>query len=687
MSRINTNVSSLIAQTALNNSHAQLQTALTRLSTGLKINSGADDPAGLIAAATLGSDIASTNQAITNSQTADQVISTADSGLSQLQTLLTNIQGLVSDAANTGAESTAQIAADQLQVDSSLQAIDQVSSSTSFGSRKLLDGSLNFITSSAAGSLISTGTLGSQTDATAAATVTTSGGAALTFTATSQGTGGNGINVTFDVASGAAATATYDSSTKTLAVTGSAGTTAADVTAAVAANASATAAVSVTTTTTGAAVFNTAGASSSGTTAGGAYNNEISLTSVNGGANYNGLSVVINSGATAGSETAAYNATSNTLTVTANDASTSAQIATAINAQGTFTATAQGAGIGVFADGTNTDVTTGGATYSAPISNLQINQANFGTASSVGVNVDVTQQATQAKLTYSGGALASNTVLQVGGDQGYQVLNLGAGTTLSQIATAVNQISDATGVAASVSGGQLTLNSTGYGSSAFVSAQALSGSFATHTISGNTHTAATRSAGTDIQATINGEQATGDGLIASLSTSTLNLSFSVDSSVASGSNLNFNITGGGANFQLGPNVVSTEQARLGIPSVSTATLGGVDGFLYQLASGGSLSLSNDPNGAAKVVNEALTQITTLRGRLGAFQSTTLQTNINTLSATVDNLTSAQSSIQDADFAAETANLTRAQILVQSGTSVLQIANQLPQQVLALLQHG
>ncbi len=331
-------------------------------------------------------------------------------------------------------------------------------------------------------------------------------------------------------------------------------------------------------------------------------------------------------------------------------------------------------------------MTTGGATYSTPISNLQINQADFGTASSVGVNVDVTQQATQAKLTYSGGALASNTVLQIGGDQGYQVLNLGAGTSLAQIATAVNQISDATGVAASVSGGQLTLNSSDYGSSAFVSAQALSGSFATHTISGATHTAATRSTGTDIQATINGEEATGSGLMASLSTSTLNLSFNVDSSVASGSNLNFNITGGGANFQLGPNVVSTEQARLGIPSVSTATLGGVDGFLYQLASGGSLSLSNDPNGAANVVNEALTQITTLRGRLGAFQSTTLQTNINTLSATVDNLTSAQSSIQDADFASETANLTRAQILVQSGTSVLQIANQLPQQVLALLQH-
>ena len=129
MSRINTNVSSLIAQTALNNSHAAIANRSDPLEHGFEDQLRCGRSGRFDRGATLGSDIASTNQAITNSQTADQVISTADSGLSQLQTLLTNIQGLVSDAANTGAESTAQIAADQLQVDSSLQAIDQVSSS------------------------------------------------------------------------------------------------------------------------------------------------------------------------------------------------------------------------------------------------------------------------------------------------------------------------------------------------------------------------------------------------------------------------------------------------------------------------------------------------------------------------------------------------------------------------------
>ena len=123
---------------------------------------------------------------------------------------------------------------------------------------------------------------------------------------------------------------------------------------------------------------------------------------------------------------------------------------------------------------------------------------------------------------------------------------------------------------------------------------------------------------------------------------------------------------------------------VGIASVNTAKLGGVHGRLHELRSGGVKSLAADPIGAAAVVNEVISQITTLRGRLGAFQRTTLETNINSLNDTLENLTAAESNIRDADFAAESAKLTRAQILVQSGTSVLAIANQNPQSVLALL---
>ena len=145
MTRINTNVSSLIAQRTLGRTNAQLQTSLTRLSTGLRINTGKDDPAGLIASEALRSEIISIERAITNTERANQLIATADSALGQVSQLLNDIRGLVSDAANTGALSDDQIAANQLQIDSSLEAIDRIAKITSFQGKRLLDGSLDFV--------------------------------------------------------------------------------------------------------------------------------------------------------------------------------------------------------------------------------------------------------------------------------------------------------------------------------------------------------------------------------------------------------------------------------------------------------------------------------------------------------------------------------------------------------------
>ncbi|HHK41915.1 MAG TPA: flagellin, partial [Planctomycetaceae bacterium] len=193
---------------------------------------------------------------------------------------------------------------------------------------------------------------------------------------------------------------------------------------------------------------------------------------------------------------------------------------------------------------------------------------------------------------------------------------------------------------------------------------------------------ATEAYGTDVQATINGTKATADGNSLSISTSALSLSLTIDA--GSSTNFNFEITGGGALFQLGPDVVSTQQARIGISSVNTARLGGASGRLYELASGQAKSLKNDAAAAAKIVKEALNKVTKLRGRLGALQRTAIDTNIASLKAVSANLTESLSQIRDADFAAETAQLTRNQILVQSTTSVLAIANQQPQNVLALL---
>ena len=120
MSRINTNVPSLIAVRVLNTNNHGLQTSLQRLSTGYRINSGKDDPAGLIASESLRAEQQATTTAISNAQRADNIIGTAEGALSEVSNLLVSLQGLVGDAANKAGLSQDEKDADQLQVDSIL---------------------------------------------------------------------------------------------------------------------------------------------------------------------------------------------------------------------------------------------------------------------------------------------------------------------------------------------------------------------------------------------------------------------------------------------------------------------------------------------------------------------------------------------------------------------------------------
>src|SRR5450432_3179753 len=107
MSRINTNIQSLQAITSLGKNQNDLALHLQRLSTGLQINSGKDNPAGLIASESLRSEIAGINQAIDNSQRAGNVLNTAEGALGEVSNLLLQVQSLTNQAANTGALSPA----------------------------------------------------------------------------------------------------------------------------------------------------------------------------------------------------------------------------------------------------------------------------------------------------------------------------------------------------------------------------------------------------------------------------------------------------------------------------------------------------------------------------------------------------------------------------------------------------
>ncbi len=148
MSRINTNVSSLIAQRVYSRNQNTLNTSLERLSTGLRINRGSDDPAGLIASENLRAEKTGISTAIDNAGRASNIIGTAEGGLNEVSSLLNEVQGLVSQAANSGGLSTEEKQANQLQVDSILGTINRISASTSFQGKKLLNGSLDYTTSS-----------------------------------------------------------------------------------------------------------------------------------------------------------------------------------------------------------------------------------------------------------------------------------------------------------------------------------------------------------------------------------------------------------------------------------------------------------------------------------------------------------------------------------------------------------
>ncbi len=486
MSRINTNVSSLIAQRNLAKSNKDLSTSLERLSTGLRINRGADDPAGIIVSERLRSEIKGVGQAVDNAERAANVIATAEAALQEVSTLLTEMRALIVQSANTGAFSQQEIEANQLQIDSAIDSITRISNTTSFAGLKLLNGSLDYLTS--------------------------------------------GINP-------------------------------------------------------------------------------------------------------------------------------------------------------------------------ADIQDVSIFGANFGTNSTIPVTVEVLNSAETASLFISGnttgsaGALLSSLTIEVQGTKGVQVFSFVSGTALSAVAFAINQTSDATGVAASLVSATdqtsgLTLTSAEFGSDAFVSVRKISGGAFFQTFTDQAGTATNRDTGEDVLALVNGNLALGDGLKVGLHSPTLNMELALTQTAAQVlQTYTFTVTGGGANYQIGPQVNSSQQVGFGIQSVAASNLGNeTAGFLESVKAGGPNSLVNgSQREASSIVDAAIDQIAVMRGRIGAFERNTLQTTIRSSQISLENLTAAESKIRDTDFAYETSRLTRSQILVNAGTAQLALANSTAQSVLSLLQ--
>lgn len=139
--RVNNNVAAMNALRNVSMTGSAFGKSMTRLSTGLRITSAADDPAGLIISENFRAQIAGIDQALRNNQDAVNFSKTAEGALDEVSSLLRDARALAVASANTGSLSSTQIQANQNQLVSIVSSISRIAEQTQFGTKKLLDGS------------------------------------------------------------------------------------------------------------------------------------------------------------------------------------------------------------------------------------------------------------------------------------------------------------------------------------------------------------------------------------------------------------------------------------------------------------------------------------------------------------------------------------------------------------------
>ncbi|MEL0278274.1 MAG: flagellin [Deltaproteobacteria bacterium] len=138
-------------------------------------------------------------------------------------------------------------------------------------------------------------------------------------------------------------------------------------------------------------------------------------------------------------------------------------------------------------------------------------------------------------------------------------------------------------------------------------------------------------------------------------------------------------------FQVGPS--EGQQRKISIQSISPTKLARNIDNDSQFRSLNDIEVLDvdSAQDALKLIDVAVSEISSLRGDLGSFQKNALESNLSSLRVTRENLVSAESTLADADMAEEMSSLVRNQILMSSGTAMLAQANQVPQSVLTLLE--
>lgn len=340
------------------------------------------------------------------------------------------------------------------------------------------------------------------------------------------------------------------------------------------------------------------------------------------------------------------------------------------------------------------------------IESISINAARLNDSGEpLTVSVNVLESATTGTVFLSTAGITSGTAnndgsitIEVTGATGSQQFTFADGTTAADIEEAINEYSSATGVTAELTGSLLTLTGDEYGSSNFARVRILDGAAGAAgeivyaadedgDVDDTTGDTDHRGDGSDIQLTINGNMASASGTTARAVYNGFDISVTIDGDDdvnRDATSTSFQITGGGANFNLSPEV-GAGKSSIGIAAVTVDNLGTATEFLSLLRFGNTSNVvDGNLSKGQEIVDAAIKQVSGLRGRLGAFQKNTLGSTINNLGVALENTSAAESVIRDTDFAMETANLTRGQIMSQAASQALQIANSQPQSVLQLL---
>lgn len=142
MVSIQNNLTSLVANRSMVQNSRSLNQSMMRLATGTRVNKGSDDPAGMISSKQLEAALKAIEAESTSHQRTQQVARVADGALGEVSDLLNKAEALVVANANSSGLSEAEREANQLQIDSILNAVDHVASSASFNGEALLDGEL-----------------------------------------------------------------------------------------------------------------------------------------------------------------------------------------------------------------------------------------------------------------------------------------------------------------------------------------------------------------------------------------------------------------------------------------------------------------------------------------------------------------------------------------------------------------